>query len=107
MSQENSGADVAGLTSRLADLLSDLCLTIEGKQPPQVQGKRDSDWDWKSRIAHWVVHKRGILSIRHLGAILREGGTSRCPPQIRNIPGMDGILLRSYRSPQKRDKIKH
>ncbi|XP_037724299.1 gamma-tubulin complex component 3 [Drosophila subpulchrella] len=37
MSQENSGADVAGLTSRLADLLSDLCLTIEGKQPPQVQ----------------------------------------------------------------------
>jgi len=85
MSQENSGADVAGLTSRLADLLSDLCLTIEGKQPPQVQGKREWDWDWMSGIAHWVVHKGGILSIRHLGAILRDGGTSRWPSQIKNI----------------------
>ncbi|XP_037719344.1 gamma-tubulin complex component 3-like [Drosophila subpulchrella] len=37
MSQDNLGADVAGMSSKLADILSALCICIEGKQPPQVQ----------------------------------------------------------------------
>ncbi|KAH8368087.1 hypothetical protein KR084_006868 [Drosophila pseudotakahashii] len=36
MSQDKLGADVAGLTSRLAEILSELCICIEGKQPPDV-----------------------------------------------------------------------
>nr|XP_016937850.2 gamma-tubulin complex component 3-like [Drosophila suzukii] len=37
MSQDNLEAAVAGMTSRLSDILSDLCICIEGKQPPKVQ----------------------------------------------------------------------
>ncbi|XP_016993088.2 gamma-tubulin complex component 3 [Drosophila takahashii] len=36
MSQDKLGADVAGMTSRLAEILSELCVCIEGKQPPEV-----------------------------------------------------------------------
>jgi len=37
MSQENLEAAVAGMTSRLSDILKDLCICIEGKQTPKVQ----------------------------------------------------------------------
>jgi len=37
MSQDNVEAAVAGMTSRLSDILSDLCICIEGKQTPKVQ----------------------------------------------------------------------
>ncbi|XP_016956200.1 gamma-tubulin complex component 3 [Drosophila biarmipes] len=48
MSKENLDSDVADLSSRLAHILSDLCICIEGKQPPHVQEET------LARVTNWV-----------------------------------------------------